>query len=507
MTIEDKKLKQYIEKFNRQDEEIIKQSISNENAYDWLKDNIPLLDCPDPEIEETYYFRWWVYRKHVKKTPEGYIITEFLPDVYWAGPYNSINCAAGHHLYEGRWLRNGASYMEDEIRFWMKGSGDVRSYSTWIADAIYQYCLVKGDFKVAFDVLPELKENFVRWETEHRHESGLFWSIDDRDAMEYSISGNGLRPTLNSYLYGDARSIADLAEKNGDPDSCIYREKAEKLKKLVQEKLWDAKDKFFKVIPLETKDTAITDWEFKSVLPEHNVREEIGFIPWCFHLPDEGFEEAWKQLMDEEGFWAPYGPTTAEQRHPRFNYLQSDHECLWNGPSWPFATTQTLTALANLLKDYSQTYVTKEDFHRIFSAYTHAHYRVNEKGEKVNWLDENLDPYTGEWLSRKILEEWGWKAEKGGYERGKDYNHSAYADLVISKIFGIEPQADGEILIRPMFPEKWQFCRLQKVLCQNRKISIIYDKTGTVYHQGKGYQIWCDGKCVYQSEEPENVRV
>src|SRR5690606_41087738 len=55
------------------------------------------------------YFRWWTYRKHLKRTPEGYIITEFLPEVPWSGKYNTINCPAGHHFYEGRWLQDRKS--------------------------------------------------------------------------------------------------------------------------------------------------------------------------------------------------------------------------------------------------------------------------------------------------------------------------------------------------------------------------------------------------------------
>lgn len=502
----DRRLKEYVEKFNRRDEERLVQSIGNADAYGWMKKQIPLLECPDKELEETYYFRWWVYRKHIKRTPEGYIITEFLPEVPWAGAYNSINCAAGHHLYEGRWLRSGEEYMEDYIRFWLKGSGDVRSYSTWIADAVYQYCLVKGDFRIGLELLPELVANDKQWEREHLHESGLFWSIDDRDAMEYSISGNGLRPTLNSYMYADAAAIASLAEKAGDAQCAAkYRRKAERIKTLVQEKLWDKEAEFFKVFPLQTRETAVSDWSFAHVSAAHSVREEIGFIPWCFRLPDSGYEAAWKQLTDKCGFAAQYGPTTAERRHPRYGYEQADHECLWNGPSWPFATAQTLTALANLLKDYRQSFVTEKDFHRIFSQYTHSHYRVLEDGTRINWLDENLDPDTGEWISRRILKEWGWRADKGGYERGKDYNHSAYADLVISKIFGLEPDDKGGVRVRPMFPKEWGSCRLDRVRCQGREIQIVFDRTGGVYRQGKGFQVWCGGECVYHSAEPEEV--
>ena len=48
------------------------------------------------------------------------------------------------------------------------------------------------------------------WETTNLKENGLFYQIDDRDGMEYSISGNGMRPTINSYMCGDAKAISKI---------------------------------------------------------------------------------------------------------------------------------------------------------------------------------------------------------------------------------------------------------------------------------------------------------
>lgn len=494
------KLAKYVNKFNSQDEEFITQYISNKEAYKWMEEQVPYFECSDSIVEETYYFRWWVYRKHIKKTPEGFIITEFLPEVPWAGPYNSINCAAGHHINEGRWLRNGKKYMEDYLYFWLKGSGDIQSYSTWIADALYNFCLVQGDFRIAKELLPDLIANYYQWESTHQHESGLFWSIDDRDAMEYSISGNGLRPTLNSYLYADAKAIAEIAKMYHDNVHAEeFQEKVVNLKKKVQEKLWDKEKGFFKVYPLESKETVIKNWNFSTVDKEKNVCEEIGFIPWVFKLPDAGYERAWAYLRDEKGFEAPYGPVTAERGHQNFQKEYPEHECLWNGPSWPFATTQTLHALANVLKDYQQDYVTKKDFFTLFLRYTQCHYRICENGKKINWLDENIDPFTGEWLSRKILKNWGWRKEKGGYERGKDYNHSSYADILISKIFGVEPQENNKVNIRPMIPDDWSYCSLTNLNCQGHEFSIYMDKTGERYGK-KGLQVFCDGSLFLESK-------
>ena len=74
-------------------------------------------------------------------------------------------------------------------------------------------------------------------------------------------------------------------------------------------------------------------------------RELHGYVPWQFNLPDPA-EDAWRFLMDDEFFKAPFGPTTAERHDPLF--LTNESCCWWSGMSWPFATAQTLKAMANL---------------------------------------------------------------------------------------------------------------------------------------------------------------
>lgn len=325
----------YVETFNANDRELYRQFIPNAAAWDFLKTNVPLFDCPDKDLEEIYYFRWWTFRKHIRQTPDGFIITEFLPPVGWAGKYNSINCAAGHHLREGRWL-NDPAYLDDYSRFWFRGGGEPRRYSFWAADAIWQRTLVTGDDRLAKDLLPDLVRNYEAWEQDHRDANGLYWQADGNDGMEVSISGalqpqaQGYRATINSYQYGDALAIATIAERAGQPDLATrFRTKAAEIKRLVQEKLWDPDAQFFKVLP-RGENTKLSD-----------VREEHGFTPWYFDLPDPDKSVAWNQVMDPSGFYAPFGPTTAEQRHPKFAVSYQGHECQWNGPSWPYATSIT----------------------------------------------------------------------------------------------------------------------------------------------------------------------
>ena len=277
----------------------------------FLRDNIPLFECPDKELEQTYYFRWWTYRKHIKQTPDGFVITEFLPPVNWAGKYNTISCPAAHHFYEGRWLHDG-KYLDDYARFWFRHGGEPRRYSFWAADALWARHLVRPNRELLVDLLPDLIANYQAWEDSRRDPNGLFWQIDDRDGMEVSIGGSGYRATINSYMYGDALAIANIAELAGDPSLARrYRDKAKQIRQLVQEHLWDAEAQFFKVVP-RTKDG--------SALPRADVRELHGYTPWYFDLPDPEQAVAWHQLMDPAGLLRPVrtddGRATASQVRP-----------------------------------------------------------------------------------------------------------------------------------------------------------------------------------------------
>ncbi len=151
-----KKLHSYIDDFNKNDNELYVQLISNNEAEQFLAEQIPLIDCPDKTIEKTYYFRWWTFRKHIKSTEKGHIITEFLPEVPWSGPYNSINCPACFHIREGRWLKDSKEWIKEYINFWLDGIGRTDLYSAWYAHAVLEYCTIKNDMAYATDKLPQL---------------------------------------------------------------------------------------------------------------------------------------------------------------------------------------------------------------------------------------------------------------------------------------------------------------------------------------------------------------
>jgi hypothetical protein len=176
-----------------------------------------------------------------------------------------------------------------------------------------------------------------------------------------------------------------------------------------------------------------------------------------------------------------------------------------------------LTALANLLNNYTQDAVTKRDYFGTLRCYTRSHALREQRMEvlgrveqanaaltpveaarrapalssldKQPWIDENLNPYTGDWIARSLLRE----RKQQPAERGKDYNHSTYCDLIITGLAGLRPRPDDSVEVNPLVPDDWEYFCLDKVSYHGRRLTILWDKTGQRYQRGPGLHVLVDG--------------
>ena len=468
----------YTERFAASDDESVVNLVPNATAWEWMEAGAPLFACPSARFEETYYFRWWSYRKHLKQTPQGVLLTEFLTPVSHGGPYNTISCAAGHHVAEGRWLRE-QEFLDDYARYWFRGgpSGGpaphFRNFSSWLIVALWERRLAVGDDLLVRDLLDDMVDDYRAWESERQVRGGLFWQFDVRDGMEESISGGrrerNLRPTINSYMAANASAIADIADAAGRSDLAEeFAAKANRLRELLNARLWDAQAQFYKV---RRPDGAFSD-----------AREAIGFLPWRFGLAPAEYAPAWKQLTDSDGFRAPRGLTTAERRHPQFR-THGTGTCEWDGAVWPFASSQTLDALQNFLRSddvpKASRPVSKRDFFEQLLVYAEAHQR-----DGVAYLGEYYDETTGKWLITGPKE-----------RRSRYYNHSTFADLVIRGLTGIVPRADDVLVVDPLLPEDgWDWFCLDGVPYHGRLVTIVWDRDGRRFDRGAGLSVLVDGR-------------
>lgn|GEM_PF-3588527 len=467
--------------------------IRNAQSWDWMKVNIPLFDCPDDWFQQIYYYRWWSYRKHIKYPTNysypGFGITEWI---YYANPNSSPFC---HHIAEGRWLHN-QTYLDQYVHYYYRGNGggrvsNLHNYSQWAHDALYQRYLVTMDSAFLADLLPDLVADYAAWESEQMRPDGLFWSYDVRDSMEMGIGGDykptterpdpnqNIRPTLNSYMAANARALARIALLANQPTiAATYQAKYDTLRPQMIAALWDDTDKFFKV-----------QYMAGGLC---TAREAIGFIPFKFDLPGPEHAEAWSQLADPNGFWAPAGLTTAERRDPRFR-SHGTGGCEWDGPVWPFATSQTLDGLANILSGPGQYYATKQNYFDAMMTYAQSH-QFPQVMPGRPYLGEYLDEITNYWLKGTTS------------ERSRYYNHSTFADLVITGLVGLRPREDNVVDVNPLVPaDSWDWFCLDRVQYHGHMLTILWDGDGSHYNRGAGLSVYCDDQLIAHSATLERV--
>ena len=425
----------------------------------------------------------------------GYSFTEFIDRPNWSGAYGAISCPAGHQFYEVRWLRD-ATYARDYARYWFRTPGaQPRNYGTWIADGIWAANLVHPDDAFVKDLLPDMKKNYEGWEKrQFVPEVGLFWQNGHDDGMEFNINSRqtmdilrgapGYRPGFNAYMWADALAIAHVARLAGDAETArLYEGKAAKLKTNLQKLLWDPKREFF--FPMSHREEKDKDgnvvqkgtltYQTGKYAGDPHGREEHGYIPWQFNLPDAGYEAAWKFLMDPNYFYAPFGPTTVERNDPLF--LLVNGCCWWSGQSWPYATSQTLKALANLLQNYKQGVVTRADYLKLLHIFAISHRKNGQP-----YLAEALNPDTGSFECHDA------------YNHSEHYFHSSFNDLVITGLAGLKPRADDVLEIDPLAPAEWPWFALDDVPYRGHRLSIVWDKDGRRYGKGAGLTVLSDGK-------------
>lgn len=129
---------------------------------------------------------------------------------------------------------------------------------------------------------------------------------------------------LNTYLYLEFKSMQLIAEQLSKiEDVQFYANEAEKLKRKINEELWDETDQFY-------YDRNERTGEFVK------VQSVAAFIPlWAGIVPKERAKILIeKHLLDTERFWLNYPIATYSKKEPDYYQSIEGIECNWRGPSW-----------------------------------------------------------------------------------------------------------------------------------------------------------------------------
>jgi hypothetical protein len=125
---------------------------------------------------------------------------------------------------------------------------------------------------------------------------------------------------------------------------------------------------------------------------------------------------------------------------------------------------------------------------KLFGAYVLSQHIKLKDGTVIPWIDEDLDADTDEWIAKGML-----LAKNKQVGRGNYYNHSGFADPLITGLIGLRPGQGTEIVLKPLV-QSWSYFALDGLPYHGHTLTIVWDATGKQYGRGRGLVLMVDGK-------------
>ncbi|KUI58049.1 Beta-L-arabinobiosidase [Cytospora mali] len=465
--------------------------------HQWYLDNIPFIDVPDKSMQEVYYYRTSVIKRHVKWAHEGHgwVVTEFIHPVSWASKFQTIPDSAPHHLVELRWLRD-PNYVKDVIQLYTRAGAEAITgitYTHYMHRAILEVAEATGDIPFLVSQLDGMIAMYNLWNSTRDNTTGLYHRNPLQDAQEYSLpgylvggpdggpmqewndfglslstnSGNDYsliwvgpetyRPSMNAYMVANAWAIGTVAGLAGDKDLNFWIDVVE-----------------------------------GNNLPCEG-RELIGYYPYRFDIgTNQTYIDGLAAALDDEHFLTEFGPTTLEQTNPYYTALKNTtYCCIWNGQSWPFSTSVYLGTLARIARDALSDVITSELFNQELKKYTRTNYK-------------NGVPFTAE-SHYPIVDEWSGDTTN----HSEHYLHSTYLDNIFTNLFGIAPTFGDILVLQPLVPSNWSYFVIENLPYHGTLLTMVWDQDGTHYGNGSvaGLTIYSNGTLFHHQTSlgPVNV--
>ncbi|KAF1353503.1 Six-hairpin glycosidase-like protein [Delphinella strobiligena] len=488
----------------------------------WYYDNIPFVDLPDQSMQDVFYYRASVIKRHIRWNHEGhgFGITEFIHPVSWASKFQTIPDSAAYHILETRWLRN-PYYSKNLIDLYMRGGVEKLSgisYTHVIQEAVLEHAQATGDVEALTSQLDGLITTYDLWNITRDNTTGLYHRTPLSDAQEYSLPGYltggpgggpmevwddfGLtvqqgggndyntiwlgpetyRPNFNAYMIANARAISTVANLTGQTSLAqIWSDYADTVYANMEDLLWSDSLQFW-----------IDVVEGTNLKCEG--RELIGYFPYRFGVgTSQEYVAGLEAGLTTEHFITGFGPTTLEQTNPYYTALKNTtYCCVWQGQSWPFSTSVYLNTLSMLARDNVSTVATAAFFQDALQTYVRTDYKDGA-------------PYTAE-SHYPTIDEWSGDTTN----HSEHYFHSTYINNIFTDLLGIRPTLLNELQLFPLIPTNWTHFAVENLLYHGTILTILWDETGTHYKAANhtaGLSIYSNGTLFYTSKTLRPVNI
>jgi putative isomerase len=227
------------------------------------------------------------------------------------------------------------------------------------------------------DYYERLARSLYFWENSRRTPDGLFvWfngdesGVDNTPAVSWEPALVSEGVDLACYMVREYRAMARIAHALEKPDDeKRYRQQANDLARLVNEKMWSEADAMYFNIDRRTG--------------EHvKVKAWVSFVPlWAGIAPPERAKATIERhLLEPKEFWGPFGLRTLAPEEPKYTPSKG----YWRGPTWVVSSYMMTHGLAR----YGYKDQAIEEATRVVRL-------LVRDLEETGGMNENYDPDTG----------------------------------------------------------------------------------------------------------------
>ena len=240
-----------------------------------------------------------------------------------------------------------------------------------------------------------------------RHENGLYYWYDDAAVGVDNDPCTFYRPNkssasiyLNCLMYKELLALCYIGACL-DEDVTTYQAEADHLKTAVQTYCYDEKDGFYYSVDLNLLPI---DPNGKHVgCPRHwdcliqRIGVWSGFMAmWSgIATPEQAKRMVEENLLDEKGFWAPFGVRTLSKYEKMYRIVASGNPSCWLGPIWGISNYMVFRGLVK----YGFDDVARELANKTISMFT-------ADIDKTGVLHEYYDPESGEPVINPNFQNW-----------------------------------------------------------------------------------------------------
>lgn len=468
--------------------EDFEERLKEQNAI--FYETAPSFVCDDEMWNRCWKYRWYILKNtmsrpgvgkfhetvmyegrdhRMKKTPmkpQGWEFSKLIP------------LSTPLHINDMRW-HTDKSIVKEMIRSVFQAQDEKglvlcsyiktqeKSYANYLLWAIWLFYLIEPDKKFVKELLPKMKKYI---------EGHEYYYQDNKDGLlierKHSLTGKEYQPSYwyfyqypdnpkdpdtytplkrvdrSVYHYLNLKGLANLMKELGDPDYVQYEKKAHRLKKDINDKMWDPQTGFYYDLHYITEEKAY-------------VKNIVGIYPYWAELSEKEQGCGIEKLMNPDYFNLGYAFPSVSKDCPVFApdggwkgyFFKGRNGCVWCGPSWPYTTGIALEALGN--QSRCQNHKFDKDFDQFLQEYTIQHFRDGDINRP--YLVEHYNPISGERLSDEV-----------------DYNHSFWLDIIITYVAGVIVEPD-KIRIDPL-ETHLEWFELDDLWIKGHKIKISYDK-------------------------------